>query len=101
MDKTVDHYNTKVKENKADGAGFIEKVPNYFPHIFTGDFVVFLKKWKGKERGYRPVYGPGAEYKVTADAYVKYFKNEYDAIDVTGTKFNNRKRLSSDYIVTS
>ncbi len=100
MDKTVDHYNTKVKENKADGAGFIEKVPNYFPHIFTGDFVVFLKKWKGKERGYRPVYGPGAEYKVTADAYVKYFKNEYDAIDVTGTKFNNRKRLSSDYIVT-
>ena len=100
MDKTVDHFNTKVKENKADGAGFIEKVPNYFPHIFTGDFVVFLKKWKGKERGYRPVYGPGAEYKATADAYVKYFKNEYDAIDVTGTKFNNRKRLSSDYIVT-
>ena len=100
MDKTVDHFNTKVKENKADGAGFIEKVPNYFPHIFTGDFVVFLKKWKGKERGYRPVYGPGAEYKVTADAYVKYFKNEYGAIDVTGTKFNNRKRLSSDYIVT-
>jgi len=100
MDKTVDHYNTKVKENKADGAGFIEKVPNYFPHIFTGDFVVFLKKWKGKERGYRPVYGPGAEYKATADAYVKYFKDEYGAIDVTGKKFSNKKRLESDYIVT-
>jgi len=100
MDKTVDHYNKKVKENKADGAGYIEKVPNYFPHIFTGDFVVFLKKWKGKEKGYRPVFGPGAEYKATADAYVKYFKNEYDAIDVSGKPFNNRKRLSSDYIVT-
>ena len=25
-------------------------------------------------------------------------KDEYDALDVTGSKFNNRKRLSSDYV---
>ena len=50
VDKTVDMYNQKVKDNKADGLEQIQKIPNYFPHIFTGDFVVFLKKWSGDKK---------------------------------------------------
>ena len=53
-------YNQKVKDNKADGLEQIQKIPNYFPHIFTGDFAIFLKKWTGKKKGYRPVEAPGA-----------------------------------------
>jgi hypothetical protein len=45
VDKVVDYYNQKVKDNKADGLEQIQKIPNYFPHIFTGDFAIFLKKW--------------------------------------------------------
>ena len=98
VDKTVDMYNQKVKDNKADGLEQIQKIPNYFPHIFTGDFVVFLKKWSGDKKGYRPIEAPGAGNIASAKALAKYMKDEYDALDVTGSKFNNRKRLSSDYV---
>ena len=99
VDKTVDIYNKAVKENKADGLESIQKIPNYFPHIFQGDFVVFVKKWSGDKKGYRPIDAPGVGNKASANALNKYLKEEYNAIDVTGTKFNNRKRLSSDYVV--
>ena len=98
VDKTVDMYNQKVKDNKADGLEQIQKIPNYFPHIFTGDFVVFLKKWSGDKKGYRPIEAPGAGNIASAKALAKYMKDEYDALDVTGSKFNNRKRLSTDYV---
>ena len=99
VDKTVDIYNKAVKENKAEGLEPIQKIPNYFPHIFQGDFVVFVKKWSGDKKGYRPIDAPGVGNKASANALNKYLKDEYNAIDVTGTKFNNRKRLSSDYVV--
>ena len=99
VDKTVDIYNKAVKENKADGLEAIQKIPNYFPHIFQGDFVVFVKKWSGEKKGYRPVDAPGVGNKASANALNKYLREEYDAVDVTNTKFNNRKRLSSDYVV--
>ena len=98
VDKTVDMYNQKVKDNKADGLEQIQKIPNYFPHIFTGDFVVFLKKWSGNKKGYRPIEAPGAGNKLSAKALIKYMKDEFDALDVTDSNFNNRKRLSSDYV---
>ena len=99
VDKTVDIYNKAVKENKAEGLEPIQKIPNYFPHIFQGDFVVFVKKWSGDKKGNRPIDAPGVGNKASANALNKYLKDEYNAIDVTGTKFNNRKRLSSDYVV--
>ena len=99
VDKTADSYNKDVKNNKANGLDLIQKVPNYFPHIFTGDFVVFLKKWSGKKKGYQPIDAPGAGNKFSAEALVKYMKEEHGALDVTGTKFNNKERLSSDYVV--
>ena len=99
VDRTVDIFNQKVKENKADGLNSIQKIPNYFPHIFTGDFAIFLKKWTGKKKGYRPVEAPGAGNIYSARALVKYMKEEYNALDVTGTKFNNRQRLESEYVV--
>jgi hypothetical protein len=99
VDKAVDHYNKRVTENKEDGAGYIEKIPNYFPHIFVGDFAIFLKKWKGDKKGYRPVSAPGAETKLSANALKDYFVKEFDAKDVTGTKFNNRQRGDSEYVV--
>jgi hypothetical protein len=99
VDKTVDSYNRDVKNNKANGLEPIQKIPNYFPHIFAGDFVVFLKKWSGKKKGYQPIDAPGAGNKFSAQALVKYMKEEHDAIDVTGSTFNNKKRLSSDYVV--
>jgi len=99
VDKTVDSYNRDVKNNKANGLEPIQKIPNYFPHIFAGDFVVFLKKWSGKKKGYQPIEAPGAGNKFSAQALVKYMKEEHDAIDVTGSTFNNKKRLSSDYVV--
>ena len=99
VDKTVDSYNRDVKNNKANGLEPIQKIPNYFPHIFAGDFVVFLKKWSGKKKGYQPIDAPGAGNKFSAQALVNYMKEEHDAIDVTGSTFNNKKRLSSDYVV--
>ena len=99
VDKAVDHYNKRVTENKEDGAGYIEKIPNYFPHIFVGDFAIFLKKWKGDKKGYRPVSAPGAETRLSANALKDYFVKEFDAKDVTGTKFNNRQRGDSEYVV--
>lgn len=98
VDKTVDIRNEDVKNNKANGLELIQKIPNYFPHIFTGDFVVFLKKWSGKKKGYQPIEGPGAGNIYSARALIKYMQEEHGAIDVTKTKHNNKKRLSSDYI---
>ena len=99
VDKVVDIYNKRVKETKEDANGYIEKIPNYLPHIFTGDFAVFLKKWQGKKRGYRPVDAPGAEYSFTANAIKDKYVKELGAIDVSATKFNNRKKLNSEYVV--
>jgi len=103
-DKVVDVYNKTVKENKVEGLEIIEKVPNYIPHIFQGDFFVSVYKWKGKKKGYSRIDAPGAGNKASANALLKYLKEDYDALDVTdatltGKKFNNRKRLSSDYVV--
>ena len=103
-DKVVDVYNKAVKENKVEGLEVIEKVPNYIPHIFQGDFFVSVYKWKGKKKGYSRIDAPGAGNKASANALLKYLKEDYDALDVTdatltGKKFNNRKRLSSDYVV--
>ena len=67
VDKTVDIYNQKVKENKEKGLEAIEKIPNYFPHIFQGDFAVFVKKWSGNKKGYRPIEAPGAPNKLSVN----------------------------------
>ena len=99
VDKTVDIYNQKVKENKEKGLETIEKIPNYFPHIFQGDFAVFVKKWSGNKKGYRPIEAPGAPNKLSVNALRDFLMKEYDAIDVSNTNFNNRQRLSSDYVV--
>ena len=103
-DKVVDVYNKAVKENKVEGLEVIEKIPNYIPHIFQGDFFVSVYKWKGNKKGYSRIDAPGAGNKASANALLNYLKKDYDAIDVTdatltGKKFNNRKRLSSDYVV--
>ena len=103
-DKVVDIYNKAVKENKVEGLELIEKIPNYIPHIFQGDFFVSVYKWKGNKKGYSRIDAPGAGNKASANALLKFLKKDYDAIDVTdatltGKKFNNRKRLSSDYVV--
>ncbi len=103
-DKVVDVYNKAVKENKVEGLEVIEKVPNYIPHIFQGDFFVSVYKWKGNKKGYSRIDAPGAGNKASANSLLKYLKEDYNAIDVTdatltGKKFNNRKRLSSDYVV--
>ena len=99
VDKTVDIYNQKVKENKEKGLEAIEKIPNYFPHIFQGDFAVFVKKWSGNKKGYRPIEAPGAPNKLSVNALRDFLMKEYNAIDVSNTNFNNRQRLSSDYVV--
>jgi|5B_taG_2_1085324.scaffolds.fasta_scaffold00686_3 hypothetical protein len=99
IDKVVDSYNKRVKETKEDANGYIEKIPNYIPHIFTGDFAIFLKKWQGAKRGYRPVDAPGAENILSARALKDYYVKEYGAKDITNTKFNNRKKLDSLYTV--
>jgi len=99
VDKVVDIYNKRVKETKEDANGYIEKIPNYLPHIFTGDFAVFLKKWQGNKRGYRPVDAPGAEYSFTANAIKDRYVKEFGAIDASASKFNNRKKLDSEYVV--
>ena len=103
-DKVVDVYNKAVKENKVEGLELIEKIPNYIPHIFQGDFFVSVYKWKGNKKGYSRIDAPGAGNKASANALLKFLKEDYNAIDVTdatltGKKFNNKKRLSSDYVV--
>jgi hypothetical protein len=103
-DKIADIYNAAVKENKIEGLEVIEKAPNYVPHIFQGDFFVSVYRWKGKKKGYSRTHAPGAGNKLSANALLKYLKEELNAIDVTdatltGKKFNNRKRLSSDTLV--
>ena len=98
VDKVVDTYNASVKNNKDNnGAQVIEKIPNYLPHIFEGDFRVFLKTWKGK-KGYQVDTAVGANNKASANAIAKYFQEEYGAI-IKDAKGYNSKVKDGDYIV--
>jgi len=99
VDKTADVYNKDVKNNKVEGLDPNQKIPNYFPHMFTGDFAIFLKKWSGKKKGYQPIDAPGAGNIHSARALIKYMQEEHGAIDITNTTASNKKRLSSDYVV--
>jgi len=97
VDKVVDRYNEAIKNNKDNNnAQIIEKLPNYLPHVFEGDFRVFLKKWNGK-KGYQVDTALGAGTKFSANDLVKYFEKEYGA--VFKDKINLRQRAESDYIV--
>ena len=49
-DKVVDIYNKAVKENKVEGLEIIEKVPNYIPHIFQGDFLYLYINGKATKK---------------------------------------------------
>ena len=98
VDKVVDTYNASVKNNKdSNGATVIEKIPNYLPHIFEGDFRVFLKTWKGK-KGYQVDTAIGASNKASANAIAKYFQQEYGAV-LKDSKSYNTKVKDGDYIV--
>ncbi len=98
VDKVVDTYNASVKNNKDNnGATVIEKIPNYLPHIFEGDFRVFLKTWKGK-KGYQVDTAIGASNKASANAIAKYFQQEYGAV-LKDSKSYNTKVKDGDYIV--
>ena len=98
VDKVVDMYNAAVKNNKDNnGATIIEKIPNYLPHIFEGDFRVFLKTWKGK-KGYQVDTAIGASNKASANAIAKYFQQEYGAV-LKDSKSYNTKVKDGDYIV--
>ena len=98
VDKVVDMYNASVKNNKDNnGATVIEKIPNYLPHIFEGDFRVFLKTWKGK-KGYQVDTAVGASNKASANAIAKYFQQEYGAV-LKDSKSYNTKVKDGDYIV--
>jgi len=98
VDKVVDMYNAAVKNNKDNnGATIIEKIPNYLPHIFEGDFRVFLKTWKGK-KGYQVDTAIGASNKASANAIAKYFQQEYGAV-FKDSKSYNTKIKDGDYIV--
>ena len=98
VDKVVDMYNASVKNNKDNnGATVIEKIPNYLPHIFEGDFRVFLKTWKGK-KGYQVDTAVGASNKASANSIAKYFQEEYGAV-LKDSKSYNTKVKDGDYIV--
>ena len=98
VDKVVDTYNASVKNNKDNnGATVIEKIPNYLPHIFEGDFRVFLKTWKGK-KGYQVDTAVGASNKASANSIAKYFQEEYGAV-LKDSKSYNTKVKDGDYIV--
>ena len=98
VDKVVDTYNASVKNNKDNnGATVIEKIPNYLPHIFEGDFRVFLKTWKGK-KGYQVDTAVGASNKASANSIAKYFQEEYGAV-LKDSKSYNTKIKDGDYIV--
>jgi len=98
VDKVVDTYNASVKNNKdSNGATVIEKIPNYLPHIFEGDFRVFLKTWKGK-KGYQVDTAVGASNKASANSIAKYFQEEYGAV-LKDSKSYNTKVKDGDYIV--
>ena len=100
FEKVVDRHNKSAFENKGDGYTIIEKIPNYFPRIFEGDFAAFLMKWNNKKKVYQPVEAPGANNKFSIEEKAKQLAKETDAITIDAkTPFNNKQRLSSDYVV--
>ena len=61
----------------------IEKIPNYFPRIFEGDFAVFLMKWNSKKKVYQPVEAPkDANNKFSIEEKAKQLSKEWDAITI-------------------
>ena len=100
FERVVDRHNKSAIENKGDGYTIIEKIPNYFPRIFEGDFAAFLMKWNNKKKVYQPVEAPGANNKFSIEEKAKQLAKETDAITIDAkTPFNNKQRLSSDYVV--
>ena len=100
FEKVVDFNNKKAIENKGDGYSIIEKIPNYFPRIFEGDFAAFLMKWNSNKKVYQLVEAPGANNKFSIEEKAKQLAKETDAITIDAkTPFNNKQRLSSDYVV--
>ena len=100
FEKVVDRHNKSAIENKGDGYTIIEKIPNYFPRIFEGDFAAFLMKWNNKKKVYQPVEAPGANNKFSIEERAKQLSKEWDApVFKANDKFNNKERLSSDYVV--
>ncbi len=100
FERVVDRHNKSAIENKGDGYTIIEKIPNYFPRIFEGDFAAFLMKWNSKQKVYQPVEAPGANNKFSIEERAKQLAKEWDApIFKANDKFNNKQKLSSEYIV--
>ena len=100
FERVVDRHNKSAIENKGDGYTIIEKIPNYFPRIFEGDFAAFLMKWNNKKKVYQPVEAPGANNKFSIEERAKQLSKEWDApVFKANDKFNNKERLSSDYVV--
>jgi len=100
FERVVDRHNKSAIENKGDGYTIIEKIPNYFPRIFEGDFAAFLMKWNNKKKVYQPVEAPGANNKFSIEERAKQLSKEWDApVFKANDKFNNKEKLSSDYVV--
>ena len=100
FERVVDRHNKSAIENKGDGYTIIEKIPNYFPRIFEGDFAAFLMKWNSKQKVYQPVEAPGANNKFSIEERAKKLAEEWDApIFKANDKFNNKQKLSSEYVV--
>ena len=100
FERVVDRHNKSAIENKGDGYTIIEKIPNYFPRIFEGDFAAFLMKWNSKRKVYQPVEAPGANNKFSIEERAKKLAEEWDApIFKANDKFNNKQKLSSEYVV--
>jgi len=100
FEKVVDRHNKSAIENKGDGYTIIEKIPNYFPRIFEGDFAAFLMVWNNKKKVYQPANAPGANNKFSIEERAKQLSKEFDApVFKANDKFNNKERLSSDYVV--
>ena len=100
FEKVVDYNNKKAMANKGDGYTIIEKIPNYFPRIFEGDFAAFLLKWNNKKKVYQPVDVPGANNKFSIEERAKQLSKEWDApIFKANDKFNNKQKLPSEYVV--
>ena len=100
FERVVDRHNKSAIENKGDEYTIIEKIPNYFPRIFEGDFAAFLMKWNNKKKVYQPVEAPGANNKFSIEERAKQLSKEWDApVFKANDKFNNKEKLSSDYVV--
>jgi len=100
FERVVDRHNKSAIENKGDGYTIIEKIPNYFPRIFEGDFAAFLMKWNSKKKVYQPVEAPGANNKFSIEERANQLSKEWDApVFKANDKFNNKQKLSSEYVV--